>query len=90
MFSDYAYADGNLTAVKEHDEAWENRGTSAMVYDHTFERHWDHWSGPKSQSLFSVRLAQGSDQKWSFGGEFVNLLAGTDHVRGSFLGLDLA
>ncbi|KAE9393265.1 alpha/beta-hydrolase [Gymnopus androsaceus JB14] len=79
VFSDSVYADGNLTTVKEQDEAWENRGTSALVYDHTYERHWDHWVLPKSQALFSVRLTQGPDHKWSFGSEFVNLLAGTSH-----------
>ncbi|KAE9387920.1 alpha/beta-hydrolase [Gymnopus androsaceus JB14] len=79
VFSDSVYADGNLTTVKEQDEAWENRGTSALVYDHTYERHWDHWVLPKSQALFSVRLTQGPDHKWTFGSEFVNLLAGTSH-----------
>ncbi|KAE9383182.1 alpha/beta-hydrolase [Gymnopus androsaceus JB14] len=78
VFSDSVYADGNLTTVKEQDEAWENRGTSALVYDHTYERHWDHWVLPKSQALFSVRLTQGH-HKWTFGSEFVNLLAGTSH-----------
>ncbi|KAJ3752681.1 hypothetical protein EV360DRAFT_54805 [Lentinula raphanica] len=79
VFSDSVYPDGNLTTVKEQDEAWENRGNSALVYDHTYERHWDHWVGPKTQSLFSVRLVQDPDHKWTFGSEFVNLLAGTEH-----------
>ncbi|KAJ3747143.1 Alpha/Beta hydrolase protein [Lentinula detonsa] len=79
VFSDSVYPDGNLTTVKEQDEAWENRGNTALVYDHTYERHWDHWVGPKTQSLFSVRLVQDPDHKWTFGSEFVNLLAGTEH-----------
>lgn len=43
FFSDYVYADGNLSSTKEQDEAWENRGTTALVYDETYERHWDTW-----------------------------------------------
>lgn len=80
VFSDYVYPDGNLTSVKENDEAWENRGTSAMVYDTTFVRHWDTWVGPKSSSLFAVQLAKGSDEKWELATEFVNPLNGTGHV----------
>jgi hypothetical protein len=80
VFSDYVYSDGNLTAVKDHDEAWELRGNSAFVYDTTYERHWDTWVGKKKNSLFSVRLLQNPDRKWVFGEQFVNLLGGTDHV----------
>ncbi|KAJ3932308.1 MAG: Alpha/Beta hydrolase protein [Lentinula lateritia] len=79
VFSDSVYSDGNLTTVKEQDEAWENRGNTALVYDRTYERHWDHWVGPKTQSLFSVRLVQDPNHMWTFGSEFVNLLAGTGH-----------
>lgn len=39
VFSDYVYPDGNLSAVKGHDEEWENRGTTALVYDSGFERY---------------------------------------------------
>ncbi|KIK57262.1 hypothetical protein GYMLUDRAFT_173098 [Collybiopsis luxurians FD-317 M1] len=79
VFSDSVYPDGNLSTVKAQDEAWEDRGTTALVYDHTYERHWDHWVGPKDQSLFSVKLTQDPDHKWTFGNDYVNLLAGTDH-----------
>jgi dipeptidyl aminopeptidase/acylaminoacyl peptidase len=79
VFSDSVYPDGKLSTVKEQDEAWENRGTTALVYDHTYERHWDHWVGPKTQSLFSVRIAQDPNHNWKFGSEYVNLLAGTEH-----------
>ncbi|KAJ6559073.1 Alpha/Beta hydrolase protein [Mycena vulgaris] len=79
VFSDYVYADGNLSSVKEQDEAWENRGTTALVYDETFERHWDTWSGPKTTSLFSVRLRRDPDRKWVLAPEFDNLLKGTGH-----------
>lgn len=41
VFSDYVYANGNLSDSRRLDEAWENRGTSALVYDATYERHWD-------------------------------------------------
>ncbi|KAH9941063.1 alpha/beta-hydrolase [Amylocystis lapponica] len=79
VFSDYVYADGNLTAVKENDKAWENRGDSAYVYDDTYERHWDAWVGPKRSSLFAVKLSKDSDDKWNIGDKFFNLLKGTGH-----------
>jgi hypothetical protein len=79
VFSDSVYEDGELKAVKEGDEAWEGRGTTALVYDETYVRHWDTYRGPKHQSLFSVKLAQ-KDGIWSLGEEFINLLAGTKHV----------
>ncbi|KAF8895353.1 Alpha/Beta hydrolase protein [Infundibulicybe gibba] len=79
VFSDYVYADGNLTAVKEHDEAWESRGHSAFVYDSTYVRHWDTWVGKKKSSLFSVRLFCDPDGKWNMGTEFVNTLKDTGH-----------
>ena len=39
VFSDYVFPDGDLKTAKEQDEAWENRGNTAFVYDETFERH---------------------------------------------------
>ncbi|OBZ71378.1 Dipeptidyl-peptidase 5 [Grifola frondosa] len=69
VFSDYVHADGNLTAVKENDEAWENRGDTAFVYDNTYERHWDTWIGPKTPSLFSVKLSKDINNKWILGTE---------------------
>ena len=39
IFSDNVFPDGNLKTVKEQDDAWENRGTSALVYDSTYERY---------------------------------------------------
>ena len=80
VFSDYVHADGDLKKVKENDEAWENRGDTAFVYEDTFERHWDTWVGPKRPSLFSVQLAKGADGKWALGTDFSNLLKGTGHV----------
>ena len=80
VFSAYVYSDGNLTAVKDHDKAWDSRGNSAFVYDATYERHWDTWVGSKKNSLFSVRVVQDPDRKWVFGEQFTNLLEGTDHV----------
>ncbi|KAH9932677.1 alpha/beta-hydrolase [Epithele typhae] len=77
VFSDYVHADGDLKKAKEHDAAWENRGDTAFVYDETFERHWDTWVGPKTTSLFSVKLAKGKDGKWTIGTEFTNLLQGS-------------
>ena len=80
VFSDNVHEDGDLKKVKEHDEAWENRGHTAFVYDETYERHWDTWVGPKRTSLFSVSLAKGANGKWALGTEFVNLLQGTGLV----------
>lgn len=79
VFSDLVHADGDLTAVKKNDEAWENRGDTAFVYDDTYERHWDAWVGPKRSSLFAVKLWQSPDKKWSLGQNFINILNGTDH-----------
>ncbi|KAJ7781821.1 Alpha/Beta hydrolase protein [Mycena maculata] len=79
VFSDYVYADGNISSVKEQDEAYENRGTTALVYDETYERHWDTWTGPKTPSLFSVQLLRGADGVWTMGTKYDNLLNGTGH-----------
>ncbi|KIJ17964.1 Merops: S09.UPW [Paxillus involutus ATCC 200175] len=77
VFSAYVHADGDLNAVKENDEKYENRGNTALVYDQTFERQWDTWVGPKHKSLFSVRLY--ADQgKYVLGKEFTNALKGTE------------
>lgn len=81
IFSDNVYADGNLTTVKEQDEAWESRGNTAFVYDKTYVRHWDTWVGQKRSSLFSTRLYLDPDRKWKFSSDFINLLKGTGHVR---------
>ena len=79
VFSDQVYEDGDLKAVEEGDEAWNDRGTTALVYDETYVRHWDTYRGPKHQSLFSVKLGRDGGI-WSLGDEFINLLAGTKHV----------
>ncbi|PCH40235.1 alpha/beta-hydrolase [Wolfiporia cocos MD-104 SS10] len=73
VFADQVHADGDLNAVKKHDQEWKNRGDSAYVYDDTYERHWDTWVGPKRPSLFSVELSQDSSGNWALGNNFVNL-----------------
>ncbi|KAH6912711.1 Alpha/Beta hydrolase protein [Coprinopsis sp. MPI-PUGE-AT-0042] len=78
VFSENVYEDGNLTTVNEQDEAWKNRGTTGLVYDATFERHWDEWIGPKSAQLFSVALAK-EDGKWKLGADYNSPLHGTGH-----------
>jgi hypothetical protein len=80
VFVARVYSDYNLTTVKEQDEAWDNRGTSALVYDSLFVRHWDTYRGPKSQKLFSVELSKGADGKWALGTEYYTPLKGTNHV----------
>ena len=79
VFSAYVYPDGDLAAVKENDEAYENRGNTALVYDQTFERHWDTWVGPKRKSLFTVKLYK-EQGKYVLGEDFVNVLKGTNLV----------
>lgn len=78
IFSDMVYADGDLYTVNEQDEAWkfENRETTALVYEETFIRQWDHWILPKSASLFSVKLRKEGD-KWNLSRDFKNLLKNT-------------
>ncbi|KAI0822032.1 alpha/beta-hydrolase [Trametes gibbosa] len=79
VFSDLVYSDGDLKRVKANDEAWENRGDNAYVYDETFDRHWDTWIGPKREALFSVQLARNAADKWVLANNFTNLLKGTGH-----------
>lgn len=80
VFSDKVYSDGNLSAIAEGDKAWNERGNTAFVYDEGFERHWDHYVGPKRNSLFAVGLEkEKGGEKWVFGEEFVNILKGTGH-----------
>jgi dipeptidyl aminopeptidase/acylaminoacyl peptidase len=78
VFSDYVYADGDLTKSKENDEKWEKRGNTALVYDTTFERQWDTWVLPKSNSLFIVTLKKDGND-WVLGNEWFNTLKGTKH-----------
>jgi hypothetical protein len=83
VFSAYVHADGDLKAVKDNDDKYDNRGNSALVYDKNFERHWDTWVGPKHKSLFTVRLYK--DQgKVVLGKDFINVLQGTALVRGRY------
>lgn len=79
VFSDLVHADGDINKAKENDKVWENRGDSAYVYDDTYERHWDTWTGPKRPSLFSVKLTQNPDKSYTLGAKFSNLLEGTGH-----------
>jgi hypothetical protein len=81
VFSDNLYEDGDINAVKKHDEEWENRGNTAYVFEETFDRQWDTWVGPKKSSLITVALNKGPGGKWTLGTEYVNLFHGTKHVR---------
>ncbi|KAF7299598.1 Dipeptidyl-peptidase 5 [Mycena chlorophos] len=84
VFSDLVYPDGNLSAVRDHDAVWADRGTTAMVFNDAHVRFWDTWKGPKSSSLFHVELVQRPNGTWTLGEQFDNLLHGTGHVSGSF------
>ncbi|KAI5123133.1 hypothetical protein M0805_000836 [Coniferiporia weirii] len=79
VFSAYVYADGDLATVKEQNEAYEARGNTALVYDETYERHWDTWTGPKRSKLFTVQLAKGKNGKWALGDEFAAPLRDYKH-----------
>lgn len=79
VFSDNVYEDGDLTKVPENDRQWNERGNTALVYDDTYERHWDTWVGPKRPSLFTVKLSKDAENKWHFGDQFTNVLYGTRH-----------
>lgn len=83
VFSAYVYPDGNLSTVAEQDKKWEERGNTALVYDGTYERHWDTWSGKKGPQLFSVKLSKSADGKWLAQDDFKSPLQGTRHVRSS-------
>lgn len=80
VFSAKVYKDYNLTSVKEQDEAWANRNSSAMVYDGLYVRHWDEYASDKRSRLFSVELSK-KDGTWVLGEEYFKPLEGTDHVR---------
>lgn len=80
VFSDNVYEDGELTKVPENDRLWDERGDTALIYDDTYERHWDTWTGPKRASLFTVKLSKDAEDKWHFGNQFTNVLHGTRHV----------
>ncbi|KAI0269780.1 alpha/beta-hydrolase [Gloeopeniophorella convolvens] len=79
VFADNVYEDGDLTKVRENDKEWQERGNTALVYDETYERHWDTWTAPKRPSLFTVKLFKGPNDKWHFGDKFFNVLNGTGH-----------
>ncbi|KAF8583105.1 alpha/beta-hydrolase [Ramaria rubella] len=79
VFSAYVWPDANLTTVKAQDEAFEGRGTSALVYDKTYVRHWDTWVGPKKPTLFTVGLGKSADGKWVLQDDYVAPLKGTGH-----------
>jgi len=68
-----------VSSVKEQDEAYENRGTTALVYDTAYVRHWDTWAGPKRSTLFGVSLGK-EDGKWVLGNDYVAPLKDTGHV----------
>ncbi len=84
VFSASVYPDYDLTTVAEQDKEYEERGTSAYVFDNTFVRHWDTWRGPKKSRLFSVALTK-ENRRWHLGGwhlgnEFYRPLLDTEHV----------
>ncbi|KAF8527343.1 alpha/beta-hydrolase [Gautieria morchelliformis] len=90
VFSAYVWPDVDLTTIQKQDAAFENRGTSALVYDQTYARHWDTWIGPKRSTLFSVGLKKAEDGKWFLRDKYIAPLKGTGHHTpvGPFGGTD--
>ncbi|KAF7299628.1 Dipeptidyl-peptidase 5 [Mycena chlorophos] len=84
VFADLVYPDGNISAVRDHDAAWANRGTTAMVFNDAPVRLWDAWKGPKSYSIFCAELVQSQNGTWILSEQFDNLLQGTGHVSNNF------
>lgn len=80
VFSAYVYEDGDLHTVKEKDKAWEERGTTALVYDDTYVRHWDVWQGKKRPQLFVAKINKSDDGKWNIDDHIVSPLKGSRHV----------
>ncbi|KIM30118.1 hypothetical protein M408DRAFT_67081 [Serendipita vermifera MAFF 305830] len=78
VFSAYVYPDYNLSTIAEQDDAYEERGTTAYVFDDTFVRHWDTWRGQKSSRLFSVDLGK-KDGQWKLGSDYFRPLLDTEH-----------
>ncbi|TRM60533.1 Alpha/Beta hydrolase protein [Schizophyllum amplum] len=79
VFSAEVYDDGDLTTVVQQDKEWEERGTTAFVYDETYVRHWDTYVGPKISALFSAPLSRTPDREWAFEQKWTNILKGTGH-----------
>ncbi|KAF7768229.1 hypothetical protein Agabi119p4_7472 [Agaricus bisporus var. burnettii] len=79
VFSDNVYDDYDLNTVNERDKLLASRGTTAMIYDSTYVRHWDTWVGPKKSALFSVALFLHPDYNWRMGPEFFSPMKGSSH-----------
>lgn len=79
VFSADVYADYDLATVKEQDQQWKDRGTSALVYEETFVRHWDTFRLPKRPSLFSVHITKNTEGKFVLSDTFNSVLKDTDH-----------
>lgn len=80
VFTAEVYADGDLEAVKSHDESDAVKDWNRVkVFDSTFVRHWDKWIYPgKRSQLFVLELKQGEKASdWLFKGSATNLLKGT-------------
>ncbi|EJD41217.1 hypothetical protein AURDEDRAFT_186693 [Auricularia subglabra TFB-10046 SS5] len=78
VFSAGVYDEYDLSKVEQHDDDWNKRGHSALVYDRTFMRCIDTWRTPKRSSLFSVAL-QKSATGWHLGSAYRAVLKGTGH-----------
>ncbi|KAF9533220.1 Alpha/Beta hydrolase protein [Crepidotus variabilis] len=79
VFSANVYEDGDLSNVKEKDKAWDERGTTALVYDDTYVRHWDVWQGKKGPQLFVAKITKGDNGKWSVAEDIKSPLKGSGH-----------
>lgn len=74
-------ADSSLEETAKGDKKWDNRGTSAYVYDDLFVRHWDTWRIPgRVYTLAATELhrkKKDEEEVFEASSRFTNLLAGT-------------
>jgi len=62
--------------VQKQNEEYEKRGNSALVYDSTYARHWDTWTGPKHSALFSVDCKM-KEGKWVLSEDWASIMGST-------------
>ncbi|ORX89115.1 S9C family peptidase [Basidiobolus meristosporus CBS 931.73] len=73
-FTAAVYSDGGIENAATRDQSASLRADTALVYDHLFVRHWDHFVTEKKQNIFAVHLAKSRDG-YNLVGEPVNVMA---------------
>jgi hypothetical protein len=85
IFTAYAHPNQDLMTIKQQDEVHAQREDSAMVFDGTYTRNWDTWTGPTRSTIFSVWLGvvpgyKNVQAEWKMGSVFECPLRGLGHV----------